>query len=171
MVDGRLGYVTRITTRFVVLKGLDGAEALVPNDLMISSTVVNQTYSDKQMWSSVSIDVAYGTELNLALGLMLQAAAQPRILSSPGPIACITQFGPNGISLQLGFWVPDPDNGFLVLHSDIFLAIWRLFNENQIKLPLPQTEITVLNAKDFAPASGAVGAPAAAITPAPGKTV
>ena len=151
MVDGRVGYVTRITTRFVVLKCLDGTDALVPNDVMVSNTVVNQSYSDRQMWSCVSIDVAFGTDLELALKLMVQAASQPRILPSPAPTACITLFGPNGISLQVGFWVPDPENGFLQLHSDIYLAIWRLFSENQIKVPLPQSGMTVLNASALDP--------------------
>ena len=30
MVDGRVGYVSKITARYVVLKGLDGSEVLVP---------------------------------------------------------------------------------------------------------------------------------------------
>jgi hypothetical protein len=32
MVDNRVGYVTRITSRYVVLKSADGSEASVPND-------------------------------------------------------------------------------------------------------------------------------------------
>jgi len=170
MVDNRVGYVTRITTRFVVLKGLDGTDALVPNDLMIANTVVNQSYSDRKMWSSVNIDVAYGTDLELALKLMVQAASQPRIPTEPGPTSYIMLFGSNGISLQVGFWVPDPENGFLVLQSDIYLAIWRLFSENQIKVPLPQTEITVLNASAIAAATALASATAAEMPTQPKNT-
>lgn len=160
-VDGRIGYVKRITTRFVVLNGLDGTDALVPNDLMISNTVVNQSYSDNKMWLSVTIDVAYGTDLEQALKLLVQAAAQPRTLTSPGPVAYITRFGPNGISLAVGFWVADPENGYLVLQSDVFLAIWRMFCEYQIKVPVPQTEITVLNPAALGKTTAAISTPVA----------
>jgi len=156
LVDGRVGYVTRITSRFVVLKGLDGTDALVPNDQMIANTVINQSYSEPKIWSSVSIDVAYGTDLELALKLLVQAAQHDRVVQSDSPPrAYVTLFGPSGISLQLGFWVLDPQNGLLGLHSDINLAIWRLFVEHQIEVPMPQCEVTLLHAPT-APASVAV---------------
>jgi small-conductance mechanosensitive channel len=145
MVDNRVGYVTKITSRFVVLRGLDGTEALVPNDTMIANTVINQSYSDKKMWSSVTIDVAYGTDLDLALRLLVQAAQVPRVEADPGPRGFVTLFGASGITLEVGFWVLDPENGFLGLKSEINLAIWRLFCEHQIKVPFPQCEVRLLN--------------------------
>jgi small-conductance mechanosensitive channel len=48
-VDNRKGEVILLTTRYVVLKGDDGTEALVPNDTFITSTVVNQTYSNHRL--------------------------------------------------------------------------------------------------------------------------
>jgi len=151
-IDNRVGYVTRITSRFVVLKGLDGTDALVPNDLIISNTVVNQSYTDTKIWSSVSVDVAYGTDIELALTLLNQAASQPRILSNSAPTAYVTLLGPSGISLQVGFWITDPENGYMVLHSDIYRAIWRLFVEHHIQVPLPQSAVTLLNPLPVIPA-------------------
>ena len=155
MVSDRVGYVTRITSRFVVLKGLDGTEALVPNDLMIANTVINQSYTDQKIWSSVKVDVAYDTDLDLALRLLIEAARHPRVQSDPGPNGYVTLFGNNGISLEVGFWVLDPENGFLGLKSDIHLAIWRLFCEHGVKVPFPQCEVTLLPT----PASVSSGAP------------
>lgn len=145
MVDNRVGYVTRITSRFVVLKGTDGSEALVPNDVMIANTVINQSYTDKTMWSSVTVDVAYDTDLEQALALLVEAARHPRIKQDPPPRGYVTLFGASGISLELGFWVLDPENGFLSLKSDVHMAIWRLFGEHGIKMPFPQCEVTLLN--------------------------
>lgn len=146
MVDNRVGYVTKITSRFVVLKGLDGTEALVPNDTMIANTVINQSYSDKKIWSSVTIGVAYGTDLDLALRLLVQAANQPRVQSDPGPRGYVVAFADSSINLEVGFWVLDPENGFLNLKSDINLAIWRLFAAHGIQMPFPQREVRLLNA-------------------------
>jgi small-conductance mechanosensitive channel len=145
MIDNRVGYVTKITSRFVVLKGLDGTEALVPNDTMIANTVVNQSYSDKKMWGSVSVGVAYGTDLDLALRLLVQAATLPRVQSDPGPRGYVVSFADSAVNLQVGFWLLDPENGFLSLTSDINMQIWRLFGEHGIQMPFPQREVRVLN--------------------------
>lgn len=145
MVNDRVGYVTQITARYVVLKGMDGSEALIPNDTMIVNMVINQSYTDKRIWTSVRVGVAYGTDLELALRLLVQAAKHPRIQPDPGPTGYVTGFGDSSIGMELGFWVLDPENGFLGLKSDINLAIWRLFAQNGIQMPFPQSEVRLLN--------------------------
>ncbi|MGL6072196.1 mechanosensitive ion channel family protein [Craterilacuibacter sp.] len=143
-VEGRLGVVTKITSRFIVLKSADGSEALVPNEVLISSTVINTSYSDKAIWTSLPIGVAYGTDLELALRLLREAAVHPRVLKEPGPAAFVLEFADSSINLSLGIWVSDPENGFLGLKSDINLTIWRKFQENGIQIPFPQREVRLL---------------------------
>ncbi|TDR81956.1 mechanosensitive ion channel family protein [Paludibacterium purpuratum] len=140
-IGDRVGNVTKITSRFVVLKSGDGSEALIPNETMIASTVINQSYSDSKIWSSVKVDVAYDTDLELALRLLEEAARQPRVVD--GPKGFVTLFGASGITLEVGFWVADPENGFLGLKSDIHMAIWRLFREHGVQMPFPQMEVSV----------------------------
>ncbi|WP_233492965.1 mechanosensitive ion channel family protein [Chromobacterium sp. ATCC 53434] len=147
MVDNRVGYVTKMTSRYVVLKGGDGTEALIPNDALMSNTVINQSYSDKNMWTSLPVQVAYGTDLDLALELLKQAAEQPRVLKTPAANAFVTLFADSGINLELGFWVADPENGFMGLKSDINLAIWRLFKQHGIDIPFPQREVRIVGDK------------------------
>src|SRR5664279_3275698 len=48
-VDGRFGAVTQVTSRYVVLRSLDGVEAIVPNETMITTTVLNHSYSSKEI--------------------------------------------------------------------------------------------------------------------------
>ncbi|MDN0084797.1 mechanosensitive ion channel [Crenobacter sp. SG2305] len=145
MVDNRVGYVSKLTSRYVVLKGLDGSEALVPNDTLISNTVLNQSYSDKAMWASLSIQVGYSTDLDVALGILAEAAKEhPRVMRTPGPGAYVTAFAESGINLDLGFWVADPENGFMGLKSDLYLAIWRRFKQEGIEIPFPQREVRIL---------------------------
>ncbi|WP_051460232.1 mechanosensitive ion channel family protein [Pseudogulbenkiania sp. MAI-1] len=149
MIDNRTGYVTKITSRYVVLKTADGSEALVPNDTLIANTVVNQSYSDKSIWTSVTVQVGYDSNLELALQLVREAAIHPRVLSDPAPASFVTAFADSGINLELGFWVADPENGFLNLKSEINLAIWRAFKQHGINIPFPQREVRIL-----APAGG-----------------
>jgi small-conductance mechanosensitive channel len=145
MVDNRVGYVSKITSRFVVLKSADGSEALVPNDTLIANTVINQSYTDKSLWISLPIQVAYGTDLHQALALLCQAASHPRVKTDPAPSAFVVAFADSGINLEVGLWVSDPENGMLSLRSDINLRIWQLFSQHGIQIPYPQREVHVLN--------------------------
>lgn len=145
MVDNRVGYVSKITSRFVVLKSADGSEALVPNDTLIANTVINQSYTDKSLWISLPIQVAYGTDLPHALALLCQAATHPRVKTDPAPSAFVVAFADSGINLEVGLWVSDPENGMLSLRSEINLRIWQLFSEHGIQIPYPQREVRVLN--------------------------
>ncbi len=146
-VGADLGEVRQITTRYTVLKHGSGAEFIVPNETLISSTVQNQTYSDRQLRLATTIGVAYDSDLDLVSQLMLDAAkAQPRVLAEPLPRVMLTQFADNSINLELGFWIADPEAGKGNVLSDTNFAIWRAFKEHGVEIPFPQREVRLLNA-------------------------
>ncbi|MDO5640003.1 MAG: mechanosensitive ion channel [Neisseria sp.] len=145
-VNSFTGYVTKITGRFVVLRSAAGAEALIPNETFVTSTVINESYTSKSLWQSLDIQVAYHTDLTQAMQILeAVAGAQERVESNPAPKAYLIEFADNGINLRLGFWVKDPENGFTGLFSAILLDIWKRFNENNIEFPYPQREVRILN--------------------------
>ena len=144
-VDDRMGVLTKLTTRHVVLKSTDGSEALIPNDTLITSTVINHTYSDRQVNLSVPIQVGYSTDLDFAMKIMKDAAAhQPRVLKDPEPKVYLRSFADSGIDLSLSFWIADLEEGRLGLISDINLEIWREFGKHGIEIPFPQREVRIL---------------------------
>ena len=144
-VNGFTGYVGKITSRFVVLRSADGQEALIPNETFVTSTVINESYTGKALWQSLNVQVGYDTDLPRALAILTEAAAaQKRVSTNPAPNAFLTGFGDNGIDLRVGFWVNDPENGFLGLFSDILMTIWQRFNEEGIEFPYPQREVRIL---------------------------
>lgn len=140
------GMVTQITTRYTVLRHPGGTEYIVPNETLIASVVQNQTYSDSRLRLATTVGVAYSTDLELAMQLMTDSAAtQERVLSDPGPRAFLTLFGDSSISLELGFWIADPEEGRGNITSDVNLAIWRAFRQHGIEIPFPQREVRVVN--------------------------
>ena len=145
-VNDFTGYVTKITSRFVVLRSAGGSEALIPNETFVTSTVINESYTGKSLWQNLNIQVAYHTDLTQAMRILEEAAAaQERVETDPAPKAFLVEFADNGVNLRVGFWVRDPENGFLGLFSAILLDIWARFNENGIEFPFPQREIRILN--------------------------
>ena len=139
------GEVTRITTRYTVLKNLNGVEALVPNELVVGSVVQNESYSDPRVSVALPVQVSYDSDLERAMAIMVGAAKrQERVLAEPAPAVLLKNFADSGINLELGFWVADPEKGVGSLRSDINLAIWRDFKQAGIEIPYPQREVRIL---------------------------
>ena len=144
-IDGRYGEVTKLTARYVVVKGMDGTEAIIPNETVITSVVVNHSYSDRSVRVDVPIQVSYTSDVDRALELMLEAArGHTRVLRNPAPAALLKGFADSGIDLELYVWVADPEAGTGNLRSDIYRAIWKSFNANNIAIPFPQREVRIL---------------------------
>jgi small-conductance mechanosensitive channel len=140
------GQVTQITTRYTVLKHPSGTEFIVPNETLIANVVQNQSYSDKRLRLATTVGVAYGSDLELVMRLMTEAAsAQPRVLTDPPPRVFLTQFAESSINLELGFWIADPEEGKGNVISDINLALWRAFRAHGVEIPFPQREVRVVN--------------------------
>ena len=151
-IEDKMGVLTKLTTRYVVLKSPNGSEALIPNDTLITSTVVNHTYTDRKVWLSVTVQVGYSSDLELAMKIMADAAKHhKRTLKDPEPRVYLKDFADSGIDLELGFWIADLEEGRLGLCSDINLEIWREFKKNGIEIPFPQREVRLLGPQQTLP--------------------
>ena len=151
-VDGRHGIVSSVTSRYVVVKSLDGIEAIVPNETLVTTTVLNYTYTSKNSRVAVTVPVSYDSDVDLALELMLAAGnAHARVLKSPSPPAAqVLRFGENGIELELGVWIGDPEAGAGDLRSALHREILAAFRKHGIRIPFPQRELRILNADELA---------------------
>jgi small-conductance mechanosensitive channel len=146
------GIVTQITSRYTVVRTLTGTEVIIPNEYLVSNIVRNESFTDSRLRLVVSVQVAYGTDLEKAMRLMTEAVqAQPRVLADPPPQALLTAFADSGINLDLGFWIGDPQQGTGGARSDANMAIWRSCRENGIEIPFPQREVRVLGASPSTP--------------------
>jgi small-conductance mechanosensitive channel len=144
-VDANRGEVTRITTRYTVLRDVNGVEAIVPNEVLVNSLVKNESYTDTRVRLMLPVQVAYGTDLEQALSLLEQAAqGVERVLEEPAPKAFVTAFADSGINLQLGIWIADPQKGILGVQSDVNRGIWRVLRDAGISIPFPQREVRLL---------------------------
>jgi len=165
-VDNRHGIVSKVTARYVVVRSLDGVEAIVPNDTLATTTVLNHTYSSTEVRMSIPVQVSYDSDVERALQLMTEiASGEPRALRAPSPPdAFVVRLGENGIDLELGLWINDPENGQLGLRSAINRKLMVAFAAAGIRIPFPQREIRLIDAGG----AGIAADPATAGKPAPG---
>jgi small-conductance mechanosensitive channel len=136
------GQVTQINTRYTIIRSLDGIETVVPNDILISGAVQNHSLSDRKLRLATRVTVGYETDVEILLPKLVDVVRDiPRICKDPAPHALLTGFGPNGLELELGFWIEDPENGKGNLLSLVNRTIWRVLSEENIKIPYSQHEI------------------------------
>jgi len=146
-VDKYAGKVTQINTRYTVLQGLDGVETVLPNEMLISGPVLNQTLSMRAVRASTKLMVAYGSDLDQVMPLLVaQAAGTPRVLEHPAPGVSLSRFAPEGYELDLGFWIGDPENGQGGVVSEINKKIYALVQSGDIKLGIPSLDTRLLDA-------------------------
>ncbi len=156
--DGHHGEVTRITTRYTVVRSLTGVEAIIPNDSLVTTTVLNHSYTDRRVRLAVRVQVAYATEMEAVLKLMLEIARrQPRVLKEPEPTAQVLQLGDSGVDLELGFWIEDPERGSQNVRSEISLALLTEFRLRGIEIPYPQREVRLLQGNNPGNAGNSAG--------------
>ncbi|MBD8528690.1 MULTISPECIES: mechanosensitive ion channel family protein [unclassified Massilia] len=137
-VDKYSGRVARINTRTTVLQALDGTQTLLPNEMLITGVVLNQAGTNKAVRLNTRITVAYDSDLNEVMTLLLrQADDVERVVAEPAPAVQLNAFGPTGYELELGFSIIDPEKGSGNVISAVNKNIYALVHSGAIRLGLP----------------------------------
>ena len=143
-IGDKFGWVQELRARYIVVMDRDGVETLIPNENLVTSDVINWSYSNPNVRLKIPVSISYGDNPEQALGLLNEAANNcNRVLTDPPPVARLMEFGDNGIHLELRIWISDPQNGISNVRSDLNLAIWRLFKQAGITIPFPQRDVHV----------------------------
>jgi small-conductance mechanosensitive channel len=138
-VDGFEGRITQINARYTVIRSLVGREAIVPNEMLITSRVENLSLADAQVWQFTVVTVGYDSDVDLVMRLLKEATLKHgRVLRSPEPSVSLSSFAADGLEFTVGYWITDPENGSLNLKSLINLDILSALRQHAIEIPFPQ---------------------------------
>jgi small-conductance mechanosensitive channel len=139
------GWVQELRGRYVVVRDRDGVETLVPNQNLITNSVINWSYSDQHVRLRLPVMISYDDDPEEALVALLAAVGDhPRILRDPAPVSRLMAFEDYGMRLEVRFWIADPMNGVNNVRSDVNRAIWRVFRDHGIRMPVAQRELRML---------------------------
>jgi small-conductance mechanosensitive channel len=146
-VDNFEGRITDISTRYTVIRALNGRESLVPNEMLITQRVESFSLADPKVSIQSSVQVAYGTDLEPLIPRLVAAIATvPRVLSDPGPAVILAGFAADGLELTISFWIGDSENGQGNVKSDVNLVILRTLDAADVEIPYPQRVVRQLDA-------------------------
>ncbi|WP_194768507.1 mechanosensitive ion channel family protein [Tamlana sp. I1] len=143
-IEGKVGRVEEIKLRTTRAVTIDNKVLVIPNHLYLENMLYNWTQNGTTTRESVSVGVAYGSDVQLVKKLLLQAASSnPSVLISPEPSVVFMDFGDSSLNFKVVFTINDSFKAQFP-KSDIRFEIDRLFRENNISIPFPQRDIHII---------------------------
>ncbi len=139
------GEINKLGARCVSVRTRSGKEHLIPNEDFITHKSENWSYSDSQIRLSLPMRAGLDSDVHLVLQLLVEAAkGVDRVLNTPAPGARLRSFSESAIEFEVRVWIGDPHNGVSKVKSDIYVNIWDLFKQNDIKIPYPQRDLHIV---------------------------
>ena len=144
-IEGDFGVVESIGARSTRIRRVDGVHLLVPNSTMIETTVVNWTLVDRNIRTSLTVGVAYGSPVRKVEELLTLAVTENEmILAEPPPQVIFNDFGDSALEFLIFFWADvGTEKDLRRIRSDIRFRITDLFEEHGITIPFPQRDLHV----------------------------
>jgi len=143
-LEGKVGRVEEIKLRTTRTVTIDNKVLIIPNHLFLENSLYNWTQNGTLTREYVNVGVAYGSDVQLVKKLLLQAAnTHPEVISEPKPRVLFMDFGDSSLNFKLVFTLTDSFTAMLP-KSDIRFEIDRLFRENNVTIPLPQSDIHII---------------------------
>ena len=141
VVGQDMGEVMSLGLRATTVQTFDNAEIVIPNAELITLPVTNWTLANKSVRVKVPVGVAYGTDLESVLKILLSCAERnPSVLTQPPAKALFLAFGNSSLDFELRVWISDFNDKLTVL-SDLNLDIDNQFHEAGIEIPFPQSDL------------------------------
>lgn len=139
------GQVEQIGMRSTSIRTPQGAKVIVPNSNLISNPVTNWTLTEQRRRAELPVEVAYNTDPERVLKLLVEvAASHPDVISDPKPVAIFLGFTNSALGFELRFWVAQ----FQVhqqVRSDLGVKVIAALREAGIDLALSRRELYVRN--------------------------
>lgn len=147
--SGDEGIVVDIGIRSTDLKTRDDMIITVPNSILNSSRVKNESSPDKTGRLEVNVGVSYDSDTDEVEEALLEVAEnESSVLESPSPRVRFRSFGDNALEYKLYAWIPNPIEKVRARHK-LNTAIHKKFRKEGIEIPFPQR--TIHQGKNEAP--------------------
>lgn len=142
------GTVNYVGLRYTSVATRNQEEHLIPNDKLLSNTVINWSHSNKFVRIRKQVGVSYNSDVRRVRQLTVEALnSVPRVLSVPSPQCLINDFGDSAVVLEIHFWIRDPQEGVVNVTSDALQAVWDIYQDNDVEIPFPQHDLHIISDK------------------------
>ncbi len=138
---GQRGTVTGIGIRSSILQISDGTETLIPNSVLLETSLTNWTYSNRRVRSSLTVVVAGDSDTRRVAQLLAETADRHGlILKEPRPTILFKDFEDGGFAFEIRYWLEVGKQSAAQVASDLRHMIAVAFAENRIAFSAPSTD-------------------------------
>jgi small-conductance mechanosensitive channel len=133
--------------RATVVKTLNNEHIIIPNSFFLEEKVINRSYGDSKVRVDIGVGVSYSSDVFKVRELLLQVVDNMSknnkdVLTNPKPQVNFKEFGNSSLDFEIFVWIKDPYNS-RAIKSDIRFEIFKIFEENNIEIPFPQTDLHI----------------------------
>ena len=145
------GRVTQINMRSSVITTFDNIDIIIPNSTLMQNNVINLTFSDDIRRLHIPFSVAYGTDSDFIIQLILESLKETQLVyiredESRQAKIWMTGMGASSVEYKLLVWVNANTNRFGLDSSgmsDFLIFIYNTLQKNNIEIPFPQMDIHI----------------------------
>ncbi|MGB2954772.1 MAG: mechanosensitive ion channel family protein [Anaerolineales bacterium] len=142
------GDVVDIGLRSTRIRTRDNRMVIVPNSVIGKSLVVNYAYPNDQYRLQIHIGVAYGTEIEKARQVMIDAVQEVEGVLSDRPVeALFLEFGESTMIFRVRWWLESYVDTRRMFDR-VNTALYNALKKENIQLPFPQLDVNLKSEKN-----------------------
>lgn len=140
-VEGTVVRITRMGARATVARTRDDEEIIIPNSILVQSTVKNLTLTDAVHRIRTRVGVSYASDM-ARVEEVLRSVAEAAEGRHPAraPVIFLMEFGDSSVVWEVSVWAADPWVA-PQLRSELNKAIWFALKDAGITIAFPQLDV------------------------------
>ncbi|MCC1495493.1 mechanosensitive channel MscK [Alcanivorax sp. 1008] len=139
------GTVSKIRIRATTIVDFDRKEIIVPNKTFVTDQLVNWTLTDPVTRITIKVGFAYGSDLEKARRILLQAAKEnPRVMPDPAPQILFIAFGASTLDHEMRVHVRELEDRLKGL-DELNRRVDALCKEHGLEIAFNQLDVHLIN--------------------------
>jgi small-conductance mechanosensitive channel len=140
-VNSHVVRVHKMGIRATLVRTLDDEDMIVPNSILVQSTVKNYTHQDSLYRLRITVGVHYASDVDEVRRVLEKAARDSEFrITSHEPRVLLIAFAASSIDYEVSVWIDDPWN-FRVLSSRLRENVFRALRKSGIVIAFPQVDV------------------------------
>ena len=139
------GTVSKIRIRATTIVDFDRKEIIVPNKTFVTDQLINWTLTDPVTRITIKVGFAYGSDLEKARQLLLQAAREnPRVMKDPEPQVLFMAFGASTLDHEMRVHVRELNDRLRAM-DELNRRVDALCKEHGLEIAFNQLDVHLYN--------------------------
>ena len=140
-IDDELSIVENLSIRATTVRTRNNVEVVIPNQTFFTSSFRTYTGSDRTVRIPIDVKTDCQIDPRAVIQILIDTAlSHGQVLSEPKPSVFVLEYADNVAEFQLNVWIDDPMDSAKI-SSEVLLLVWDAFEQNNIALPFPETEV------------------------------